>query len=98
MPDCEYCGTTLTEDGANATDGTHHFAAQCREYVFAALRSYRQENTVLRRMLTAPCPDCRLEHDYVPTAEEPFGSNEFHCGCSCHPPIDASPMAQFPKP
>ena len=40
---CEYCGTSLTEYGANATDGTHHFAAQCREYVHATLRSYRRE-------------------------------------------------------
>lgn len=43
MSDCEYCGTTLDEDGNNATDGSHHFVAQCREYVFAALRSYKRE-------------------------------------------------------
>jgi hypothetical protein len=43
MKDCEYCGSMLTDDGANATDGTHHFAAQCREYVHAALRSYKRD-------------------------------------------------------
>lgn len=44
MSDCEYCGTPLTEDGANATDGSHHYAAQCLEYAHAAMRAYKRES------------------------------------------------------
>lgn len=59
MSDCEYCGTTLTEDGANATDGSHHYVAQCREYVHAALRSYKREAGALRAELAALRAACR---------------------------------------
>ena len=50
--DCEYCGSRLTADECNVTDGTRHFTAQCREYVHAALRSYKRENAGLRAELS----------------------------------------------
>ena len=58
---CEYCGSSLNDDGANATDGTHHYAAQCREYVKAACMAYAKENAALRSALREIDASCNCE-------------------------------------
>ena len=41
--DCEYCGTTLDEEGRVVASGSTHYTASCLEYVHAALRATKRE-------------------------------------------------------
>lgn len=55
---CDYCGTMLDEDDCVESDipavngRTLHSASQCREYVYAALQSYKREVAATRAALS----------------------------------------------
>ena len=59
MNACEYCGTELDDDGTEestipaAGPRITHFASVCLGRVHAALRVYKRENVVLRRLAEA---------------------------------------------
>lgn len=55
---CDYCGTMLDEDDCVMSDipavngPMLHTASQCREYVYAALGSYKRELNAARELIS----------------------------------------------
>lgn len=45
---CPYCGTDIDDDENEVATGSRHYAAKCREYVFAVKQSLTRELAALR--------------------------------------------------